>query len=304
MLLFTNPGSNLPRSAVERYGVVLTAQQIVASGTAHDTRLPIPLSQVESWTHAPGEYPYVVGTTAPEMTALLVEHLARDPEILVLTTSRKIIKTYDATVAAIETVKARPKFASARVRVIDSGVTDVGAGLLVLVAGEAMRAGKSFHEVCSIVERAKTSLRMYAYLHSLEWSVRGGRVGFMRAWLANALDVRPFITFKDGEIAEGGRVKLSTDRMKALAEVATKGLEGKKVWAAIAHGNATTDAEALRRAVGERCDVTFSFVLPLSASIYLHAGPGGVAVGLCEAPHDVPTPPSGLFPESGRMRVG
>lgn len=303
MLLFTNPGSNLPRAAVDRYGIVLTPQQIVAGGESHDTRELIPLARVDEWTRAPGEYPYVVGTTAPEMVALLVEHLANDPEILVLTTSRKIIKTYDACTAAVQTVTARPKFANARIRVIDSGVTDVGAGLLVLVAGEAMRAGNTFDEVCTIAERARTSLRMMAYLHTLDRSVRGGRVGWIRAWLANALELRPFITFRDGEVVEGGRVKLSADRMGTLAAAVSVGLEGRKVWVAVAHGEAPNDAEALLRAIGDRCDVTYSYVLPLSSSIYLHGGPGCVGVGIVEAPAEVPPPPAGAMAESARFRA-
>ncbi len=280
MRIFTNPGSNLPRAALEKYGVVLTPQQIVAGGVSYDTRKPIPLAQVDAWTREPGEYPYVIGTTAPEMASLLVEHLAHDPEILVVTTSKKIIKTYDAAIAAVKTIEASPKLAHAKIRVIDSGVTDAGAGLLVHVAGEEMRKGKSFADVCAAVEKAKGVVRFFAYIHKLEWSVRGGRLGWMRGWLANALEIRPIVTFVDGETTAAAKVKLSDDRMRKLADLATEGLAGRKVWLAIGHGGAPTEATEVERLVRERCHVTFAYALPTSPSIYLHSGPGGVAVAI------------------------
>lgn len=291
MLLFTNPGSNLPRSAIERYGVVLMPQQIVAGGTSHDMRTTVPLARVDEWMRAPGEYPYVVGTTAPEMTALLVEHLGRDHEALVVTTSRKIIRTYDACVEAAQTVLARPRFAGARIHVVDSGVTDVGAGLVVLAAGEAIRAGMGLDEVLGVTERAKADLHALGYLDTLEPSVRGGRVGWARAWLANALDIRPFIAFADGEIVEAGRVKHNGDRMGALAAGVTKGLEGRRVWVQVAHGDAPREAETVLAEIGRRCEVVFSYVLPMCSSIYLHGGPGCVGVGVLPAPEGLSAPP-------------
>jgi len=295
MRIFTNPCMNLSPLLVQRYGVHLTPQHLVAHGESVDTRKGLSHTAIDAFADDPGEhpYPYVVGTTAQEFKSLFLQHLPEDPELLVVTSSRRIIKTFQAAQAAADVVKASQRFAGARVQVFDSMTTDVAAALLVIAAAEGARAGMRLSEVHSMLCTLRSGLRSVTHLPTLERALAGGRIGFLRAWLAQALDLRPLLTFDAGELVKVGTIKTSEDRIKAIVdkmETRTNLRPGQKVWAAVAHGSATADADALLDAARRRFDVAFSYVQPLSPSIYLHAGRGGLVLAILPVDPGVPTP--------------
>lgn len=296
MRIFTNPCMNLSPFYAQRYSVVLTPQHLVAGGKEHDTRQPIAHATIDALAEAPGEhpYPYVVGTTAQEFTGMFVEHLPEDPEILVVTSSKRIIKSFQAAQAAADAIKSSQRFAGARVRVFDSTMTDVAASLLVMAAGESARAGMSIAEVHALITSLRSSIVSITHLKTLDRALAGGRIGFLRAWLANVLDLRPLLTFEGGELTKAGAISLNTERVPAIVEKVASRLvlrPGQKVWAAIAHGGVPADADALLDATRRRFDVAFSYVQPLSPSIYLHAGPGALVLAVMPVDPSLPTPP-------------
>ncbi|MBX3208926.1 MAG: DegV family EDD domain-containing protein [Labilithrix sp.] len=298
MRVFTNPCMNLSAFYAQRYSVVLTPQHLMAAGKAYDTRLLLAHSQIDALAEAPGgghPYPYVVGTTAQEFTGLFVEHLPEDPEILVVTSSKRIIKTYQAAQAAADAIKSSQRFAGARVRVVDSTTTDVAAALLLMAAGESARAGMKIAEVHALVSSLRSSLTSITHLRELDRALAGGRIGFLRAWLANVLDLRPLLTFEGGELTKAGAISVTADRIAAIVEKVESRVvvrPGQKIWAAVAHGGVPADADALLEATRRRFDVAFSYVQPLSPSIYLHAGPGALVLAVMPVDPSIPTPPA------------
>jgi DegV family protein with EDD domain len=194
MRVVTNPGSNLMPEAIEHYGFEIAPQQIVAADGSHDCGAPIALGDVERWVARTRDFPHVVGTTASEFTSTFARIVREDPNVVAVTTTRKVIQSHASAIAAAKVVQERPAFARARIAVVDSMATDVGAGLVSLVAGEAAKSGISLLLAVQTLEAvaARTSLVVVSTLESL---VRGGRAGFLRAWLADALKLKPLIGF-------------------------------------------------------------------------------------------------------------
>ena len=295
MRIVTNPGSNLPEAAIDRYDVHVTAQNIVVDGEAHDTRDGISLATIDAWVRTAKVHPYVVGTTAAEFVSMFRELAARDREIFVVMTSRKLIGSHDAAISAAKTLSSHAGFDDVRIVVGDTGVTDVGAGLATILAGEAMRAGLSLERIAEIVEAFRTHAQLIILPQTLDYLVKGGRATTVRAWLANVFQVRPLIGFVDGEVAVVGKVSAKA----AASDVVTAHLveklgEGRAVWVAITHANAVDKATALEAELRTRFDVRFAYVKPLAPSIYLHAGPGSagaVVLPLDVLPFSPATPP-------------
>lgn len=84
MIVATNPGSNLPKVIAQRFGIVLTPQQIVVDGDHHDTRGDFGLEQVDQWVDTANTHPYVLGTSAAEYAQLFRELSKRDSQLLSL----------------------------------------------------------------------------------------------------------------------------------------------------------------------------------------------------------------------------
>lgn len=294
MRVVTNPGSNLTPSAIDHYGVELTPQRIMVDGVEHDTRDGIALDIVDRWVHSAKEFPYVVGTTASEFGQLFARVGRSDPVILAVMTSRKIIQSHAAALTAARVLADHPTHKNLRIGVVDSTVTDVGAGLVVLAAGEAARANVPLDVAVDALTRMSARGRFAFTVGTLDNMVKSGRASFVRAFVANFFDVKPLIAFVDGELKTVGKISGKADPTLAIADDLAALGEGRKVWLAIAHGNAPEKAERLLAHVTKRLDVAYAYVRPLSSSIYLNVGPGailGAAMPIDDLPWTPTTPP-------------
>lgn len=293
MHVVTNPGSNLSAAIVERYGLRLSPQRIVVDGVSHDTRDEIPLAEVDRWTATAREWPYVVGTTAAELANLFLSLVRDDPAIVCVTTSRKIIQTYAAATVAARTTKQHPQGGAAEIAVVDSGVTDLGTGLLTVLAAEAAAAKWPLARVTSLLERHAAKLRMLLALATLENLVKGGRASHLRVFLANILQRRPITAFQDGELRPATTVRTDADPTATLVDLCVKQVgTSAPVWAAVFHGRAPEKAQRLGAALRRAFRVSYLLERPLSSSIYLHGGPGAVGVAILPLDAEAQTLPT------------
>lgn len=279
MRIVTNPGSNLSKETLARYGILQSSQQIVVDGVRHDPRVEdIPLAEVDRWVKNAREHPHTLGTAAGEFASLFRQISEEDSEILAVVTSRKVIGSHAAAVTAAKQLAEHPRYQHVKVRVVDSTVADIGVGMLAVFAAEAAREGMPLERVGEVVEAAAERMRLCLYVATLDNLVKGGRASFLRAWFANMLSVRPLLTFKDGELVAASKIRATDDPSRALADFLASQAQGaRRVWVGIAHGGATLPASLTATALRRRFDVELSCVKELSASVYLHVGPGGIA---------------------------
>ncbi|MFO0601036.1 MAG: DegV family protein [Myxococcaceae bacterium] len=280
MRIVTNPGSNLDEATTLRLGVDVVPQKIVVDGIPHDTRGTIDFAQVDSWVKRASKPAFVQGTTEPEFVDYFTRLLQkeRDAEILVVMTSRDLIGSHDAAVSAVAKLRQStdPFLQSARIEIVDSRVTDVGAGLITLVAVEARKAGLSLADAATLCRKFAERGKNVFSVATLDNLVKGGRASAVQGFVANFLNIRPLLSIEKGAIASVGRISSKADMGQKLAEALADRVDPQPVWVAIAHGNCADKAEALSARLKERYQVEFALVRPLSASIYLHVGPGGL----------------------------
>lgn len=287
MRLLTNPGSNLSDAQIERYQVTILPQRIVVDGVSHDTRERITFATVDGWCAQAARWPSTIGTTATETVAAF-QALAKDGErdLVVVTTSRRIINSYDAAVVARETFLASPQGRGARIEVIDTGVTDVGANLVCTLVGEAMRAKLPFEQVVAVARAAVSDLRCAFALVTLDSMVKGGRVTSIRRFMADMMGVRPVIAFTpDGTPESVATYKRRGEASEAVADYMRKQVApGRRVWVGAFHTGDEGPAGALVDHLRRDYEVVATILRPLAPGVYLHAGPG--AVGGAIAPID------------------
>jgi len=295
MRIVTNPGSNLGDDVIARYGIVVTPQHIVVDGAAHDTRAPIELREVDQWVKTAKEFPHVVGTTAQYYATTFASLLKEEPEIIAVMTSKKIIMSHAAATAAARSIMEMPAYRNGKILIVDSKMTDAAAGLLTIAVGEAARAGLALSRVTQLAERMAVAARCAWVLDSLDYAVKGGRAGWLRAWLANMLDLKPIVGFIDGELQSVGRVSGKGDAVEALSSYLVGKIgRGRKVWLAIFHGDAVAKAHLLAAALRRELDVAYVYLRKLSPSIYLHSGAGsfgGAVLPIDDLPWTPTTPP-------------
>ncbi|MBW2463784.1 MAG: DegV family EDD domain-containing protein [Deltaproteobacteria bacterium] len=277
MIITTNPGSNLNSVALAEYQIELTPQQIVVDGEHHDTREGIALATVDEWTATAKEYPYVLGTSAGQFAGFFNAFGKRDKEILSIQTSRKLIPSYDAACSAVRTLGKSNSHL--HIEVVDSMMTDVGAGLATILACEAAKAGLPLLKVVNVVERFCQGSKALIVPETLDNLVKGGRASFLKAFFADLLNLKPILGMKDGELKAIGKMRKKADRILVMVDRMAKLVsEDRPIWIAISHGGVAADAGALAHAMRNRFDVRGVYSAEVSSSIYLHVGPGGLAI--------------------------
>ncbi len=277
MRLITNPGSNVSKAMVARYDVDLTAQQIIVDDKRFDTRESISHATIDGWVRTAKQHPHVLGTSAAESVEIFKQASRFDDELIAIMTSRKLIGSYTAAIAAKKALALAPATKHLRIAVIDTRTTDLGANLCLAMAGEAIRAGLPFDDVVSLVERFAAREVLGLAVGTLDYLVKGGRAGFLRAWLANLLDVSPILTFNDGELKAEGRISRSKSIPVAIAELVTAKLgRGRRVWAGVSYSTAPELAAELEQELRSRLDIAYLETRRISSSIYLHTGPGAL----------------------------
>jgi DegV family protein with EDD domain len=276
--ILTNPGANLPPELIARHRIEMTSSSIVVDGTVHDCRDDISLREVDAWVTAAREHPYVLGTSAAELAKRYVELGAYEgTELLVVMSSRKIIQSYDAACSAARTLAAQSSSAAPRIRVVDCGSTDLGLGLAVLLAAEAIADGATLDDAGDLVEAMAACGRFAIVPRTLDNLVKGGRATFLRGWLANLMRVRPVLAFVDGEVKLVDRCGAGDDHPKVITKWLAQQLDPGPVWVGVTHGGAPQDAAALERELRETMDVRFAITRATSPTVYLHAGPRALA---------------------------
>ncbi|MCC6337827.1 MAG: DegV family EDD domain-containing protein [Myxococcales bacterium] len=281
MRILTNPGSNIGDDLAHSLDVDLTPQKIVVDGISHDTRNAMDLTQVDRWVKNASQHPFVQGTTEVEFTEHFTRLAKKDPEILAVMTSRQIIGSHDAAVAAAAALKsaADPALEAAKIEVVDTTVTDVGAGLVTMAAVQARKAGLSLQDTAKFCRAFALAGRSVISVATLENLIKGGRASFLQGWVANFLNVRPLLSFDNGKPVSVARVSAKADPAEKLDEWMGERLDkGRAVWLGIAHGDVEDKAKALLARLKDRYQVEFSMVRALSPSIYLHVGRGGLAL--------------------------
>ena len=278
--LVINSGPNLSPELVAHYGLEVLPIRLVVDGDEHEVA-DVSRDDVDRWVKTAKEFPYLLSTSAAEFAAGFLRIGEDASELLALMTSRKLMQSYDAAKAAMRTLEHHPKGRSVSVELVDTGSTDVAAGLSVLYAAEALAAGHPTHEVARWTEAFATQTTSVFALRTLENITKGGRASFLKSWLANLLKVRPLLSFVDGEIASVGRYSANQDPVDALMDWLQESVgldERRAVWVAVGHGGCSDDAERLLERLHYAFDVRYGLVRPLVPSVYLHGGPGSLIV--------------------------
>jgi fatty acid kinase fatty acid binding subunit len=175
---------------------------------------------------------------------------------------------------------AAAELADGRVRAIDSETASASIGMLAFAIQRLLGRGTSDEEVDELVDRYRRERGLLFTVETLEFLLRGGRIGKARAFAGTLLDVKPILSIVEGEVVPVKRVRGRQRSLAELVEGLAAGTDDRPGWRfSLAHGAAPERAAELERLVRERRpQAELELVVELGAVIGTHAGPGTVAV--------------------------
>jgi DegV family protein with EDD domain len=182
------------------------------------------------------------------------------------------------TVSAAEQAREQLGSRADRVHVIDSATACGGEGLVVMAAAAAARDGADGHAVAQRARRARSELRMWFSIDTLEYLRRGGRIAGARAWLGSALRVKPILTV-ESEITPVERVRTSRRAFERMVDLLrSRAADGADAWM-VQHIQAPREAEQLAARGRELFGCEPMVISEIGPVIGTHVGPGLLGAG-------------------------
>jgi len=165
-----------------------------------------------------------------------------------------------------------------RVRAIDSERASAAIAMLGLAIQRRLERGTTDEEVDGLVERYRSQAGLLFTVETLEFLVRGGRIGRARGWAGELLHIKPILSIKEGEVLPVKRVR---GNRKAFLEFASafeaETRDSADLRVGIAHADAPDKADALAEMVRRtRPQAQLEIVTELGPVVGAHAGPGTV----------------------------
>ncbi len=202
--------------------------------------------------------------------------LAAGHEILSIHLSAGISGTYDSALQARAQLAERGL--ADRIEVLDSRTVCGGLGLTLLAAAAKAGSGASLAHVAEHVQAARSGLRIWFVLDTLEYLRRGGRVGGAQAWLGGALKIKPILSL-ESQIEPVERVRTAGRAFERMVEyMRTLHADGADGWC-VQHIQASAEAQRLVERGTEIFGCAPRFVGEVGPVIGAHAGPGMIGVG-------------------------
>ena len=279
-VLITDSSADLSQEMVQELGVTVLPLSFTIQGKTYrnypDNRemdLPLFYDMLRA-----GELATTSAVNVAEYTQAVEPILQEGKDVLILAFSSGLSSTYQASVLAAG--ELREKYPDRKIYTVDTLCASLGQGLLVYLAVQEQRKGRSIEEVRDWAESTKLHLCHQFTVDDLHFLKRGGRISATTAVVGSMLQIKPVLHVdNEGRLINIGKARGRQASLKALVDKMEKTVteEGKKT-VFISHGDCRKDAVAVADMVRERFgtqDIRINYVGPV---IGAHSGPGTLAL--------------------------
>jgi DegV family protein with EDD domain len=237
----------LTRELVEKYQIKIVPLNIHFNGKVYKDWVDItPKQAYELFLKAPESW----GSSAPspgDYLKVFREVGKKIKNILCITASSKVSTTHDVAKLAKKQVKA--ELPQTSIEVMDSHMATAAEGLVALAAARAAAAGKSMAEVVKVAEEIRDKVTFVAFLDTIRYVYRSGRIPKVAARAASMLNIRPLLTISSGVVRFMGAVRSRESGIERMLKIMRNKVGQKPVHVAVMHAYALEEAEKLKERV-------------------------------------------------------
>lgn len=244
----------------------------------HNTPQEAPSSHDFYTRLAQGEPAQTSAPNVEEFRQVFLPLLQEGKDVLYLGFSSGLSATYhNASIAAQELAE---EFPQAAIVTVDTLCASMGQGLLVDLAVQEKRKGKSLEEVRAFVQETIPHLCHWFTVGDLSQLRRGGRLSAGKAIVGNLLNIKPVLHVDDeGHLvpmeSAKGRKKSVEALLRHMEETAIAP-ETQRIY--ISHGDCLADAQALAAKIQEKLHVVSVTIGDVGPVIGAHSGVGTLAL--------------------------
>ena len=163
------------------------------------------------------------------------------------------------------------------IEVVDTLQASMGSGLAAIEAAKAARDGASFQDVAAVASDAARRCQCICLLDTLEYLVKGGRVGRAQGMIGSLLKIKPMIILRDGEVDNFAKERTRRKAVSRLQRAA--GEFGSVQSLAVMYSTSSDEAERLAETLSSAVsgDTTIARFGP---ALGTHVGPNALGLSI------------------------
>jgi len=273
MKIVTDSTADLPRELVEEYDIEIVPLTVRLGDKTFRDYYDVSPVEFYQMLHEIEDFPT---TSQPSVEEFLstYEKLGKDEKILSIHISMELSATCQSAGVAVQ------QLSDLDITVMDSRLTSVGLGLMVLEAAKAIRSGADAEEVMELVERLKSEIKVYFSVDSLEHLQKGGRIGKAQAFAGTMLKIKPLLALEGGMVVPVEKIRGSRRLIRRMVElVKADAGENKVVKAAFVWGESTDQINELVGQLNDSVQLEEVCRNNIGTVITSHAGPTTFGIG-------------------------
>ena len=233
-------------------------------------------------------------TTGPPKTQQFLEAFNEAaklaPNVLCLTLSSSFSATYRvATLAKSEFDQGNDSGGGTGVEVMDSGAAAGAAGLIGLAAARCAAAGQTLDQVVAGVDRLAPTVNLLAFLDTLYYLGKGGRIGKFQSWVGSLLGIKPLAELRLGEARMLEKPRSRAKAISRLLDIMVQRVGSTPVIANVMEADAAGDAQDLLHEIKTQMNCCEAFISQFTPVMGANTGPGLLGVAFYLDTGDDPT---------------
>jgi DegV family protein with EDD domain len=211
---------------------------------------------------APGDFLKIYQSLATRCDGIISIHI-----------SSKLSGVYQSALLAKEMMESRLP-----IEIVDSQYNSMGLGLISMAAARVAREGGTFNDVLEETKKAINQIRMLSVFATLKYAIAGGRINKSLGRVASVLNIKPMLTFKNGEVAIAGLATAYSKGVDKIFHFVKNNLPISDL--AVVHSYVIDEASKLRERLGGVFPEDKILLASLGPSLGVHGGPGVLLVAL------------------------
>ena len=225
------------------------------------------------------EESFSVTTSAPNPETFLEAFEAAGEvalDVLCITLTAQLSGAYNSACIARDMVSSR--LAEIQVKVVDAQAAAGATGLIALAAARASSQGQGIEAVSRVVEKLIPRVHLLAFVDTLYYLERSGRVNRVQSLAASIIGIKPMFELKGGQPRLVAKPRSRARALQLLAEHVRARDSGGPMYVNVMEANAPIEAASLAHSIESQLQCRDIFVSQFTPVMGAHTGPGLVGV--------------------------
>jgi DegV family protein with EDD domain len=272
----------VPKNLVQQYGIGIIPVNFYANGKVYKDGIDVnPSEAYQIFLQDPEAFKTSAASPGDFLQAYR-DLLKQGKDILCILLSSKLSVLYATACNTSEQIKM--EFSGISVAVMDSQTAAAAEGLITLAAARVASDSKSLDEVIRVAEMVRDKVTVIAYMDTIRYIYRSGRIPKIAAVAGSMLKIKPLFGFSSGIPHFMGAVRSKKIGIKRMLEGMKEKVGTRPVHIAVMHVYAEDDDIRLRDIVAKEFNCVELWLTEFSPLMGYACGTG--TLGLAFYPED------------------